>query len=190
MNQPHQDRRRHQVDWKLLFNQLFALEIKKEHVLGLDLGDADQELDQLLQAYTQYTPLSFNEALDELSAVERSDDAYKARRALYEHPAHRRLIAEIDFSRSVSPELRRFPGVRRFLDALWHAKDRPVDARENFFESPEGRAAVAGPCQPNCLHEPTESYMSLHYAKLTEDFNNSYRPSGRRSAVRIWRVNA
>ena len=34
---------------------------------------------------------------------------------------------------------------------------------------------MAGPCQPNCPHEHTGACINLHYAKLTEDFNNSYR---------------
>jgi len=42
---------------------------------------------------------------------------------------------------------------------------------------PVAAARVAGPCQPNCLHEPMESYTSLHYAQLTEDFYSSYPPA-------------
>jgi hypothetical protein len=72
--------RRRQVDWKLLFNQLFALEIKKEHVLGSKETDSDERLDDLLRAYTYYTPVSFNDALDELSSMQSSDEAFEARR--------------------------------------------------------------------------------------------------------------
>ena len=46
---------------------------------------------------------------------------------------------------------------------------------------------VAGPCQPNCLHEPTEDYISLHYAQFAGRFNTAYPQrsalSGQLSAV-------
>ena len=129
-----------QVEWKLLFNQLFAHEIKKEHVLATSPQDATEELYRLLQAYTQYAPETFNEAIDAITASGRADKAYEARVELYENPAHRRLISDLDFNRCMGNELRNRDCVRRFLDEIWRHRDRPIAGDENFFESPEGQA--------------------------------------------------
>lgn len=136
------EKRRRQVDWKLLFNQLFALEIKKEHILSRGASNPDQQLQELLSAYTQYSPVSFNDALEELSSMRSSDAAYLAKKAFYENPANQRLIAELDFSRSVGDQLRRYPDVREFLDVIWSCKDRLIAEDENFFESVEGQNVV------------------------------------------------
>lgn len=139
---PALDRRGRPVDWKLLFNQLFALELRKEHVLPVSPRAPEELFDRLLRAYTQYAPGTFNDAIDAITSVESSDEAYEARLAFYENPANRKLIAAADFSASVGEDLREIPAVARFLGEIERHRDRPIEAGEHFLDSPEGRSLV------------------------------------------------
>lgn len=139
---PAPDERGRPIDWKLLFNQLFALEIKKEYVISAGREDSAEFLDRLLRAYTQYSPGTFNDALDEISSVESSDDAYEARLGFYENPIHRRLISDLELSRCVGDEVAELKGVQRFLEVIRRHKDRPVAEDESFLASPEGRNMI------------------------------------------------
>jgi len=136
---PVGDRRGRGVDWKLLFSQLFALEIKKEHVLPCPREEQAEALDRLLASYAAYSPVSFNDAIDEVLKATNSDEAYEARLALFQNPVHRWMIARLDFARSLGPEIRERARVREYLDAIWQHRDRAVTADESFFASPEGR---------------------------------------------------
>ena len=136
------DRPGRSIDWKLLFNQLFALEIKKEHLLPAGPQGSVNSLDELLEAYTQYNPASFNEALDAISGKETSEAAYEARKAFYEDPRHREVISQLNLASCVGTELFAIPKIRSFLNLITRNKDRPIAPEENFFESPEGRNVV------------------------------------------------
>jgi pimeloyl-ACP methyl ester carboxylesterase len=135
---PTPDGRGRLVDWKLLFNQLFALEIIKERVLPLKGPEALEAIDRLLRAFTSYTPISFNDALEEILEVESSEAAYRARGEIYQDPANRGVISTLDFARSVGAELREYQRIGAYLDAIWSHHDRQITAEESFFESPEG----------------------------------------------------
>lgn len=139
---PRPDPRGRAVDWKLLFNQLFALEIRKELVLPASGREAGALLDRLLRAYTNYTPVDFNDAQEQILAAESSEEAYEARAALYQDPDNRRLISQLDLSRSVGRELREREPLRSFLRAIEEHRDRAVPAGECFLGTPEGRNAL------------------------------------------------
>ncbi len=132
---PERDEHGRPVDWKLLFNQLFALEIRKEH------GAAS--LDELLAEHTHYSPRTFNEAIEACSSARTSVEAFEARRRFFEDPANRRLISELDFSRSIGRSVRRRPDVGRFLATIEQRAGRAIPSGENFFASPEGQNAIA-----------------------------------------------
>ena len=127
------------VDWKLLFNQLFAHEIKKEHVLPSSAKGTAEAFDRLLRAFCQYTPASFNDAIEDISAVGSSEAAYEARVAFFENPNNRRMISDLDFTRSVGEELRAEESIRRYLDRILSHAERPIAEDESFFESAEGQ---------------------------------------------------
>ena len=139
---PVSDARGRPVDWKLLFHQLFALEIRKQHGLGSGSADDERALDRLLIAYTAYLPASFADAIATCAAAESSNGAYEARRRLFFDPASRQLIADFDLRRSVGDSVAARPRVRAFLDAIERYRDRAVAPDESFFASPEGRNVV------------------------------------------------
>jgi len=130
------------VDWKLFFNQLFALEIKKEHVLTCSDQHGAERLDELLRAYALYAPGTFNDAIEATSSARTSLDAYAARVAFYEKSHNRRVISDLDLRRCLGPGLRAAPEVRAFLEELWQNKNRPISEGESFFDSSEGKNAL------------------------------------------------
>jgi len=136
---PGRELRGRRVDWKLLFNQLFAAEIEKEHVLARAAGDRTETLDRLLSAFTHYTPAPFNDVIEAISDAATSDEAYEARAEHYENPIHRWMITRLDFERSIGRELRERPCVREYLDVITRNRRRPITGGESFFASPEGR---------------------------------------------------
>ncbi len=140
---PAPDSRGRRVDWKLLFNQLLALEIAKEHVLPTGDPAPAERLDRLLAAFTQYHPGSFNDAIDAVLAAGTGAAAHRARVEQFEHPLARRVIAELDFARSIGPELREQPAVAEFLAVIARHRDRPIAPGESFLGSPEGQNTIA-----------------------------------------------
>lgn len=127
------------VDWKLLFHQLFALEIRKEFVLTAS-GDQEAVYDRLLNAFVQYSPESFNDAVDATMAAASPAEAHRIRTQFYEHPLSRALIRTLDLNHSVPPELREHPPIRRFLRVIEGNQNRPIERDENFFKSSEGES--------------------------------------------------
>jgi multidrug efflux pump subunit AcrB len=82
--------------------------------------------------------------------------------------------AQFDVSQRVSQVLSTLPpGVGAPFVLKFDITNVPVAqvvmTGEGLDERPRG-----WPREPNCPHEPTEAYISLHCAKLTEDFSNSY----------------
>ena len=142
-NIPAADGRGRAIDWKLLFSQLFALEIKKEYVLTAP-ADGEAIFERLLNAFVQYSPGSFNDVIDAAMAAANPAEAHRARTAFYEHPVGRALIRDLDFSRSIGADVRKLAPVDRFLSAIEANQRRPIGRNEGFFSSPEGENLAAG----------------------------------------------
>ena len=129
------------VDWKLALHQLFASEIRKEH-LPAALAEQEGALDRLLAAYTHYTPLRFNDVIDRVAAVTSSAEACRERRAIFDSPDQREAIAALEVARFVGSGLLRLPAVRSFVERIDGCRGRCIDAADSFFESPEGQAVA------------------------------------------------
>ncbi len=126
-----------QVSWKLLFNQLFALEIRKE---AMGQGGSTALAQQNIRNYTAYTPNSFNDTLWDVLKAETSSEAYARRQAIFDRPENYQLISQLDFQKSVPGPVQSIPAVSRYLRALEAQQNRPIPAEENFFNSPEASA--------------------------------------------------
>ncbi len=130
------------TDWKLLFHQLFALEIKKEFVLSAPADQQDDIYTRLLNAFLQYSPGSFNDVIDAAMEAESAEQAHQIRVDFYEHPVSRALVRDLDFRRCVDAQSRLVPAIARFLKVIETHQGRAIGANENFFASPEGWAAM------------------------------------------------
>jgi uncharacterized protein YdiU (UPF0061 family) len=71
------------VNWKLLFNQLFALEIQKELPVDLNAQERHTALLQKLREHTHYTDSTFNQTIDKVLQGNTSNEAYNLRRKHY-----------------------------------------------------------------------------------------------------------
>ena len=69
-----------EVNWKLLFNKLFALEIKKESRKG---RPPFKNTMALLKEHTSWSPLSFEEVIAKTLEAKTSREAYKIREKIY-----------------------------------------------------------------------------------------------------------
>ncbi len=129
------------VNWKLLFNQLFALEIKKE-VAPSGQSRQTQTASQLRE-FTHYTDTTFNETLDHVLRARTSDEAYELRRGLYENGSNYEKISNLDFSMSMAEDVRRLPAVSKYLATLQQHASRSIQPAENFFHTKEGLAFLS-----------------------------------------------
>lgn len=130
-----------QVDWKLFFNQLFALEIRKEmEGEGLPIGMQDDAL----REHLGYTPYTFNDTLDKVLEVETSAQAFARRKAIYEDEGNLRLVGSPRFSASIPDIVRNIPRVKTFLAGIDVQRGRAIPKTENFFLSPEGLNTLQG----------------------------------------------
>lgn len=127
------------IDWKLLFHQLFALEIRKEFVLAAPEGERDDVYTRLLNAFVQYSPRSFGELIEETMAAGSPEEAYEIRSRFYEHPVNRALIRDLDFSRSIDGDHRVIPEISTYLATIERHQGRAISSEENFFASEEGK---------------------------------------------------
>ena len=87
------------IDWKLLFHQLFALEIRKEFALPASVDEQEDIYTRLLNAFVQYSPRPFGEVIEATMKAESSEEAHEIRTNFYEHPVSRALIRDLDLSR-------------------------------------------------------------------------------------------
>ena len=126
-----------QVKWKLVFNQLFALEIKKE---WKGLGKSDADVQKALRQYTAYTPSTFNQTIDKVLTANTSSEAYKIRRSIYDNPNNYAVISNLDFTNSIPAAISNLPQVRTYLDGITQYSNRSIKSGENFFASPEARS--------------------------------------------------
>lgn len=128
------------VDWKLLFHQLFALEIRKEFVLSAPAEQQEDIYTRLLNAFVHYSPRSFGELIDAAIQAENAEEAREIREDFYQHPVSRALIHELDFSLSMGAEIRSAPVVSSFLKVIEDNRSRAIEPDENFFASREGES--------------------------------------------------
>ena len=125
------------VNWKLFFDQLFALELRKEI-------PNEQAFKAALKRHTAYTPNTFNQTVDNVMLADTSEDAYKRRLAIYEQESNYQLISKLDFSKSVPESLRAIPQVQAYLKGIDANKGRAIAANENFFKSNEAANFMNG----------------------------------------------
>ncbi len=141
------------VEWKLVFNQLFALELKKEALATQRPGEVDNALRNKLEEHSYYTDSTFNQTIDYVTRARTSEEAYQRRREHYERPESYQKIAAADFAVSIPASVRARPEVARFLSAIEQYRNRPIAPNENFFTSPEAanfvQAITRGPQGPS-----------------------------------------
>lgn len=130
---------RQKVDWKLFFNQVWALEIQKE-MRAQNASDA--AIRDAIREHTGYTPLSFSATLKKVESVTTSAEANKLREKIFSDEASYDKIMRLDFSASVPSEYQSLPEVRRLLQSISSNQSRAPSRRENFFSSPEGQALI------------------------------------------------
>ena len=123
------------INFKLFFQQMFALEIKKE-MQGA--GSDPATIKNALMTYTAYTDLTFNQAINQVLAANSSVEAYQLRKQIFGNEA------TLDKITSLSPgaALGALPGNRAAIDnyisIISANASRPIALSENFFASPEG----------------------------------------------------
>ncbi len=127
------------IDWKLLFHQLFALEMKKEFVLPRPEDEQEAAYDRLLAAFLQYSPSSFNDLVEAACMAVSAKEAQQIRVEFYEHPLSRILIRDLNFVTSLDEEARNCAPIARFLSLIEDNQQRPISKEESFFVSNEGR---------------------------------------------------
>ncbi len=130
------------IDWKLLFHQLFALEIKKEFVLRAPEGEREAIYSRLLNAFVHYSPEAFGAVIERTSKAESAEEAHRIRESFYKHPVGRALIHELDLERCVGAKERENTSVREFLAVIHEHRGRAISDSENFLASPEGENAA------------------------------------------------
>ena len=126
------------IDWKLLFHQLFALEIRKEFALPASVDEQEDIYTRLLNAFVQYSPRPFGEVIEATMKAESSEEAHEIRTNFYEHPVSRALIRDLDLSRCIDPKLRSNPKIASYLAVIEENQSRPIVPDENFFGTEEG----------------------------------------------------
>jgi len=123
-----------QVDWKLLFNQLFALEIKKE--------TSDHAYAARLREHTAWTPLTFGEVINEVLQADTSTQAYNIRRRIYDDAENYETIARLDFDQAIPGSVQTIPRLTQYLNTLYQNAPQPIDSDDNFFQSAAGQAMM------------------------------------------------
>ena len=130
-----------EVNWKLLFNKLFALEIKKESRKG---RPPFKNTMALLKEHTSWSPLSFEEVIAKTLEAKTSREAYKIREKIYRKESNYRNIRALDFSEPIPVHIRRLLPVQKFLNSILKNSNREVGSKENFFSSIEGKNMMNG----------------------------------------------
>lgn len=127
------------VDWKLFFNQLFALEIRKE-MEGEGYPNGAQE--DALREHIGYTPYSFNESINKILEADTSARAFALRQEIFGSAGNLSLVEKAGFVASIPDNLRKNPKVAQFLSSIESQRKRSISPTENFFSSPEGLATI------------------------------------------------
>ena len=123
------------IDWKLFFNQMFALELRKEI-------KSDAEYQLALKKFTAYTPKTFNETLNNVLEANTTEEAYNRKIAIYDSDENYKTISNLDFNKSVPATLRSLPAINQYLTQIKTLGSRPISKGENFFDSAEAQNFV------------------------------------------------
>jgi hypothetical protein len=128
------------INWKLLFNQLFAQEIKKETAAS---NAPFTSFQAKLREHTAWTPLAFDEVIAEVMQAETSTEAYNIRTEIYDSPENYQQIATLDFNQSIPYEIQSLPRLDEYLNQITESKDNAVNVDSNFFESHSGQQMMS-----------------------------------------------
>ncbi len=123
------------VDWKLFFNQLFALELRKEIK-----NDADYQM--ALKKFTAYTPNSFNQTLTQVLSSTTTEEGYNRKLAIYDNDDNYKTISKLDFNKSVPANIRANAAVNQYLAKIQALAPRAIGKDENFFDSAEAKNLI------------------------------------------------
>ena len=131
-------------NWKLLFNRLFALEIYKEKIIGGENGwyGDEKDFNEALARHTSYTPLTFNESLNQVLDASSSIEAYELRKTIFADPKNRILISSLKFDDIFSAEQLSSPRLSSYLASIEKHKARSIKSDELFLASPEGQEMI------------------------------------------------
>ncbi len=125
------------IDFKLFFNQIFALEIIKENQHN------SQTANQVIREHTGYTNKSFNETIRYISASTTSGEAYKKRQDVYDDKSSYSTISNLNFNKTVPSLYYNRPQIKQYLDEIQRYSSRSIPREENFFTSPEGKNVLS-----------------------------------------------
>ncbi|MEN9834072.1 MAG: hypothetical protein RL011_265 [Pseudomonadota bacterium] len=123
------------IDWKLFYNQMFALEIRKE-MRGQ--GATEGATEATIRQHLGYTPLKFNEVVAKVLSGDTSADAYRLRREIYFDTASYAKVTSPSFDAAVPSSVRSLPIVASYLAPIEENRGRGISPEENFFTSSEG----------------------------------------------------
>jgi hypothetical protein len=129
------------VNWKFLFNKLFALEIKKESRKG---KAPFHDTKSLLKEHTSWSPLRFDEIISKTLKAKTSREAYNIREDIYRRESNYQKISELDFSAVIPDDLRVKAPVKKFLYSILRNSIRSIKPGENYFSSSEGQNMIEG----------------------------------------------
>ncbi|MBF0361205.1 MAG: hypothetical protein HQK49_09350 [Oligoflexia bacterium] len=127
------------VNWKLLFAQLFASEIKKEIPTKTPVSTQ-------LDNYFTYSSLSFDKAEEEIKFRakkdgNKSEDIYRQRINIFENNKEKAKALKIDFKSSISKRVRNNPEIKNFLKSIIsNSKSKNQD--ENYFTTKEAQDVI------------------------------------------------
>ncbi len=130
-----------QIDWKLLFNQLFALEIKKQ-TLTLPAYQLDhfQTYYSQLREHTAWTPYRFNQVIDKVLQADTSSEAYQIRTKIYSDSNNYQRIASANFDLAIPSQILALPQIKHYLATI--KQYQPSPSQQNFFDSEIGQATI------------------------------------------------
>ena len=129
------------IDWKLFFNQMFALEIRKE-MSGQGFPPAD--IEAAIKQHTAFTPGTFNDTVNKVLGANTSAEAFSIRHTIYDDPLNYKRISADNFQESIPAPTQKIPAISELLTTINQNRDRHIPPDENFFNSPEGQSFVHG----------------------------------------------
>ena len=129
------------VNWKLFFNQLFALEIRKE-MSGQGASQAD--IEAAIKQHTAFTPGTFNDTINKVLGANTSAEAFNIRHKIYDDQQNYRAITAPNFKNSIPATTQNIPAIKDLLATINQNRERQIGPEENFFNSTEGQSFVRG----------------------------------------------
>ena len=129
------------VNWKLFFNQLFALEIRKE-MSGQGASQAD--IEAAIIQHTGFTPGTFNDTINKVLGANTSAEAFNIRHKIYDDQQNYWAITGPNFKNSIPASTQNIPAIKDLLATINQNRERQIGPEENFFNSAEGQSFVRG----------------------------------------------